>query len=59
MAVLAAERAEPSRRWPALDEVAATLEDALEDFAAYRQADIRLHVGLAEATRLDAAGARR
>ena len=29
----------------------ATLEDALEDFAAYRQADIRLHVGLAEATR--------
>ena len=31
----------------------ATLEDATEDFAAYRQADIRLHVGLAEATRSD------
>ena len=35
----------------ALDEVAATLEATLEDFAAYRQADIRLHVGLAEAAR--------
>jgi len=34
----------------ALDEVAATLEATLEDFAAYRQADVRLHVGLAEAT---------
>ena len=34
-----------------LDEVAATLEGALEDFTAYRQADIRLHVGLAEVTR--------
>ena len=33
----------------ALDELAATLEQALEDFPAYRQADIRLHVGLAEA----------
>src|SRR5271166_773242 len=31
--------------------VALALEDALEDFPAYRQADIRLHVGLAEATR--------
>jgi GntR family transcriptional repressor for pyruvate dehydrogenase complex len=48
-AVLAAERAE-SADLDALDEVAATLEGALEDFAAYRQADIRLHVGLAEAT---------
>src|SRR6185312_6396231 len=33
-----------------LDEVCEALEDAVEDFAAYRQADIRLHVGLAEAT---------
>ena len=49
VAVLAAERAE-SAELDALDEVAATLEATLEDFAAYRQADIRLHVGLAEAT---------
>jgi DNA-binding FadR family transcriptional regulator len=50
VAVLAAERAERADL-DALDEVAAALEDALEDFAAYRQADVRLHVGLAEATR--------
>jgi DNA-binding FadR family transcriptional regulator len=49
VAVLAAERAERSAL-DALDEVAETLEGALEDFAAYRQADIRLHVGLAETT---------
>jgi DNA-binding FadR family transcriptional regulator len=49
-AVLAAERAE-SADLDALDEVVATLESTLEDFAAYRQADIRLHVGIAEATR--------
>jgi GntR family transcriptional repressor for pyruvate dehydrogenase complex len=49
VAVLAAERAERGDL-DALDEVAATLERVLEDFAAYRQADIRLHVGLAEAT---------
>jgi GntR family transcriptional repressor for pyruvate dehydrogenase complex len=50
VAVLAAERAERADL-DALDEVAAALEDALEDFVAYRQADIRLHVGLAEAAR--------
>jgi len=50
VAVLAAERAERADL-DALDEVAATLDAALEDFVAYRQADIRLHVGLAEATR--------
>jgi DNA-binding FadR family transcriptional regulator len=49
VAVLAAERAEPADL-VTLDEVAASLEAMLEDFAAYRQADIRLHVGLAEAT---------
>jgi GntR family transcriptional regulator, transcriptional repressor for pyruvate dehydrogenase complex len=49
VAVLAAQRAERADLDP-LDEVAMVLEDALEDFAAYRQADIRLHVGLAEAT---------
>jgi len=50
VAVLAAERAE-RRDLDALDEIAALLEGTLEDFAAYRQADVRLHVGLAEATR--------
>jgi GntR family transcriptional regulator, transcriptional repressor for pyruvate dehydrogenase complex len=50
VAVLAAERAERADL-DALDEVAATLEGVLEDFAAYRRADVRLHVGLAEATR--------
>ena len=50
VAVLACERAR-SEDLDALDEVATTLEEELEDFAAYRQADIRLHVGLAEATR--------
>jgi GntR family transcriptional regulator, transcriptional repressor for pyruvate dehydrogenase complex len=50
VAVLAAERAERADI-EALDEVAAALERTLEDFPAYRQADIRLHVGLAEATR--------
>lgn len=48
VAVLAAERAKKADL-DALDEVAAALEGALEDFTAYRQADIRLHVGLAEA----------
>jgi len=50
VAVLASERAD-SADLDALDEVIAVLEGTLEDFAAYRQADIRLHVGLAEATR--------
>ena len=49
VAVLAAQRAaEPALA--ALDEVAAALDAALDDFPSYRQADIRLHVGLAEAT---------
>jgi DNA-binding FadR family transcriptional regulator len=48
VALLAAERAEPPDV-AALDELVAELEGLLEDFAAYRQADIRLHVGLAEA----------
>ena len=50
VAMLAASRAEPSDL-DALDDVADLLEATLEDFAAYRQADIRLHVGLAEASR--------
>jgi GntR family transcriptional regulator, transcriptional repressor for pyruvate dehydrogenase complex len=48
VAVLAAGRAAPDAL-QALDEVASALDGVLEDFAAYRQADIRLHVGLAEA----------
>ncbi len=48
VAVLAAERADPEAL-AALEEVADTLDGALNDFAAYRQADTRLHVGLAEA----------
>lgn len=49
VAVLAAERADQPvlRR---LDQLALALEEMLDDFAGYRQADVRLHVGLAEAT---------
>jgi DNA-binding FadR family transcriptional regulator len=50
VAALAAERAR-REDLELLDDLAAALEHALEDFAAYRQADVRLHVGLAEATR--------
>ena len=46
--VLAAERAAPEEL-TALEAHVAALEDEIEDFAAYRQTDIRLHVGLAEA----------
>jgi DNA-binding FadR family transcriptional regulator len=49
VAVLAAERAEPEML-DALGEIVVALDGLLEDFPAYRQADIRLHVGLAEAT---------
>jgi DNA-binding FadR family transcriptional regulator len=48
VAMLAAERAETTDI-EALEAVADTLDATLEDFTAYRQADIRLHVGLAEA----------
>jgi GntR family transcriptional repressor for pyruvate dehydrogenase complex len=50
IAMLAAERAQPEML-DALDELVLALDELLEDFPAYRQADIRLHVGLAEATR--------
>ncbi len=50
VAALASERAE-SQDLDRLDEIATELEGLLEDFSAYRQADIHLHVGLAEATR--------
>jgi len=50
VAVLAAERAD-SADLDALDELAISLEESVEDFAAYRRADIHLHVALAESTR--------
>jgi GntR family transcriptional regulator, transcriptional repressor for pyruvate dehydrogenase complex len=49
VAVLASERAQPEAI-DALDRIVETLDGELEDFPAYRQSDIRLHVGLAEAT---------
>ena len=50
IAVLAAERATPEAVG-ALDQIAAALGQMLEDFGLYRQADIRFHVALAQATR--------
>jgi GntR family transcriptional repressor for pyruvate dehydrogenase complex len=50
VAALASERAEASDL-NALDEIVLSLEGMLDDFSAYRQADIHLHVGLAETTR--------
>jgi DNA-binding FadR family transcriptional regulator len=50
VAVLAAERAE-SEVLDGLDELVVALDGMLEDFGAYRQADVRWHVRLAEATR--------
>jgi GntR family transcriptional repressor for pyruvate dehydrogenase complex len=49
IAVLACERAEPGAL-DILDHLAISLDGLLDDFPAYRQADVRLHVGLAEAT---------
>ncbi len=49
VATLAAERA-PCAALDMLESLAARLEESVDDFAAYRQADVRLHVGLAEAT---------
>ncbi len=50
VAVLAAERADGDAL-DALDELVVAMDGMLEDFAAYRQLDVRWHVGLAEATR--------
>lgn len=49
VAVLAAERARPEVIAP-LDELVRQMEQRLDDFPAYRQADVRFHVALAEAT---------
>ncbi|HVD41513.1 MAG TPA: FCD domain-containing protein, partial [Solirubrobacterales bacterium] len=53
VAVLAAERAEPEALEP-LDGLVAVMDATLEDFVAFRQADVRWHIGLA-----DAAGSQR
>jgi DNA-binding FadR family transcriptional regulator len=50
VATLAAARAEPAML-NVLDELVEALDGMLGDFPAYRHADVRLHVGLAEATR--------
>jgi DNA-binding FadR family transcriptional regulator len=49
VAVLAAERAEPQALAP-LDELVTIMDASLDDFPAYRQADVRWHIGLAETT---------
>jgi DNA-binding FadR family transcriptional regulator len=49
VAVLAAERAQPAAIAP-LGALVATMAERLHDFPAYRQADVRFHIGLAEAT---------
>jgi DNA-binding FadR family transcriptional regulator len=48
VALLAAERAEPVALVP-LDECVSAMGETLEDFPAFRQADVRWHIGLAEA----------
>lgn len=49
VAVLAAERAE-SEAIERLDELVAVMASSLEDFEAYRIADVHFHIGLAEAS---------
>jgi DNA-binding FadR family transcriptional regulator len=49
VAVLACRRAEAAALAP-LDELIAVMQERLEDFPAYRHADVRFHVGLAETT---------
>jgi DNA-binding FadR family transcriptional regulator len=49
VAVLAAERAAADAIAP-LGALVATMAERLDDFPAYRHADVRFHVGLAEAT---------
>jgi DNA-binding FadR family transcriptional regulator len=50
VAALAAERASDAALQP-LDELVAAMDDLIGDFAGYRQADVRFHIGLAEAAR--------
>ncbi len=49
IAVLAAERAEPAAL-DGLTELTRVLDELLEDFASYRQVDVRFHVAVAETT---------
>jgi GntR family transcriptional repressor for pyruvate dehydrogenase complex len=49
VAVLAAERAEEPAI-PPLEALVRAMDDRLDDFTSYRQADVRFHIGLAEAT---------
>jgi len=49
VAVLAAERATPDEV-AALADVVEAIDDLIDDFPAYRQADVRFHIGMAEAT---------
>ena len=49
VAVLACRRAVPAELAP-LDELVGVMQQRLEDFPAYRHADVRFHVGLAETT---------
>lgn len=49
VAVLAAERAEPDAV-NRLQDLVAAIDEVRHDFSVYRQLDVRLHVGLAEAT---------
>jgi DNA-binding FadR family transcriptional regulator len=49
VAVLAAERAEPETL-DGLDALVVALDETLDEFPAYRQIDVRLHIGLAEST---------
>src|SRR5207253_1713172 len=49
IAALAAARAESEELQP-LDELVAAMDDMAENFPGYRQADVRFHIGLAEAT---------
>jgi GntR family transcriptional repressor for pyruvate dehydrogenase complex len=50
IAALAAGRATEDEIAP-LDELVTAMDDMTEDFSGYRQADVRFHIGLAEATR--------
>lgn len=49
VAALAADRAQPEGLEP-LVALVAEMDDMVEDFGRYRQADVRFHIGLAEAT---------
>ena len=49
VAAIAAERASADALAP-LDDLVAQMDEMVENFGAYRQADVRFHIGLAEAT---------